>query len=136
MKEQVYWDVKMKKNATNPKFIDFFSQVLPMIPSVKSGNMSVGEASRRLTGLVESFVDDIRRYDANLRAQRRKRRSRNSIESEAPTVEEAIEVALKTLNVVRDVKVSVRARGKSSIMGVLSNKPARVHVRITEMIKE
>ena len=107
-----------------------------MIPSVKSGDMSVGEASRRLTGLVESFVDDIRRYDANLRTQRRKRRSRNSIESEAPTVEEAIEVALKTLNVVRDVKVSVRARGKSSIMGVLSNKPARVHVKITEMIND
>lgn len=136
MKEQIYWDVKLKKNATNPKFIDFFSHVLPMIPSVKSGDMSVGEASRRLTGLVESFVDDIRRYDANLRTQRRKRRSRNSIESEAPTVEEAIEVALKTLNVVRDVKVSVRARGKSSIMGVLSNKPARVHVKITEMIND
>jgi spoIIIJ-associated protein len=57
----------------------------------------------------------------------------NEIETTAKTVEEAIEIALRELEVTRnEVEINVVSKGKAGILGIIGNETARVRVKIIE----
>ncbi len=63
-------------------------------------------------------------------------KSRNSIEVEGPTVEEAVKNALKRLNVPREsVDVKVVCEEKKGLFGMEGAKPAKVKVTIKKVEK-
>ena len=57
----------------------------------------------------------------------------NEIETTAKTVEEAVEIALRELEVTRnEAEINVVSRGKTGILGIIGNEAARVRVKIIE----
>lgn len=67
------------------------------------------------------------------RQQKKRAQTMNEIETTARTVEEAVEIALRELDVTRnEVEINVVSKGKTGILGIIGNETARVRVKIID----
>lgn len=67
------------------------------------------------------------------RQQKKRAQTMNEIETTARTVEEAVEIALRELDVTRnEVEINVVSKGKTGLLGIIGNETARVRVKIID----